>query len=249
MKIGSREIKRVGLGTNRLTNSAENRAFLRDAVAAGLNHIDTAHLYSSGDSERTIGEALAPFPDDVVVATKGGYNGGGLDRLRTEIDQSLESLRTDSIDLFYLHRIDPKTPLEDSLGLLAELRDEGKIQNVGISDVSIGEIDRARQVVEIAAVQNEFNLGDQGDDEVIDFCAVEGIAFVPFFPLRGGSKAVEEIAASHGVSENQVKIAWLLQRSRVMVPIPGTLSLEHLVENLAALELELSDDEFERLCG
>jgi pyridoxine 4-dehydrogenase len=249
MKIGSREIKRVGLGTNRLTNSAENRAFLRDAVAAGLNHIDTAHLYSSGDSERTIGEALAPFPDDVVVATKGGYNGGGLDRLRTEIDQSLESLRTDSIDLFYLHRIDPKTPLEDSLGLLAELRDAGKLRNVGISDVSIGEIDRAGQVIEIAAVQNEFNLGEQGGDEVVDYCAVESIAFVPFFPLRGGSKAVEEIASSRGASENQVKIAWLLKRSRVMAPIPGTLSLPHLLENLEALEIELSDDEFDRVGG
>jgi aryl-alcohol dehydrogenase-like predicted oxidoreductase len=249
MKIGNREIKRVGLGTNRLTNSAENRAFLRDAVAAGLDHIDTAHVYSNGDSERAIGEALAPFPDHIVVATKGGYNGGGLDRLRAEIDQSLESLRTDSIDLFYLHRIDPKTPLEDSLGLLAELRDAGKVRNVGISDVSIGEIDRARRVVEIAAVQNELNLDEQGDEEVVDFCAVEGIAFVPFFPLRGSSKAVEEIASAHGASANQVKIAWLLKRSRVIAPIPGTLSLPHLLENLAALEIELSDDEFERLGG
>jgi pyridoxine 4-dehydrogenase len=249
MKIGSREIKRVGLGTNRLTNSAENRAFLKDAVAAGLDHIDTAHLYSGGESERTIGEALAPFPEHVVVATKGGYHGGGLDRLRMEIDQSLESLRTDSIALFYLHRIDPTTPLEDSLGLLAELRNAGKVQNVGISDVSIGEIDRARRVVEIAAVQNEFNLGERSDDEVIDFCAVEGIAFVPFFPLRGNSRAVDEIASAHGASANQVKIAWLLKRSRVMAPIPGTLSLPHLLENLAALDIELSEAEFERLGG
>jgi len=249
MRIGSQEIKRVGLGTNRLTNSPENRAFLREAVAAGLDHIDTAHLYSNGESERTIGEALAPIPEHVVVATKGGYHGGGIDRLRIEIDQSLESLRTDSIALFYLHRVDPATPLEESLGLLAELRDAGKVQNVGISDVSIGEIDRAGRVVEIAAVQNEFNLGERADDQVVDFCAVEEIAFVPFFPLRGSSRAVDEIASAHGVSANQVKIAWLLKRSRVMAPIPGTRSLPHLLENLAALGVELSDDEFERLGG
>lgn len=245
--IGNREIKRVGLGTNRLTNSAENRAFLKDAVAAGLDHIDSAHLYMSGESERTIGEAIAPCPDDVVVATKGGFNGGGIDRLRAEIDQSLESLRTDSIDLFYLHRVDPQTPLENSLGLLAELRDAGKLRNVGISEVSIGEIDRARQVVEIAAVQNEFSLGERKHDEVVDYCAVEGITFVPFFPLRGRSKAVEEIASARSASANQVKIAWLLRRSRAIAPIPGTLSLPHVKENLAALEIELSDDEFERL--
>ena len=247
LKIGNREIKRVGLGTNRLTNSAENRAFLRDAVAAGLDHIDTAHLYTSGESERTIGEALAPLPDHVVVATKGGWNGGGLDRLRAEIDQSLESLRTDSIDLFYLHRPDPATPLEDSLGLLAEMRDAGKVQNVGISNVSLGEIERARQVVEIAAVQNEFNLGEDADDEVVDFCAAEGITFVPFYPLHGESKALEEIASAHGASADQVKIAWLLKRSPAMAPIPGTLSLSHLRENLEALEIKLSNDEFEHL--
>ena len=246
MKIGNREIKRVGLGTNRLTNSAENRAFLRDAVAAGLDHIDTAHLYTSGESERTIGEALAPLPDHVVVATKGGWNGGGLDRLQTEINQSLESLRTDSIDLFYLHRIDPATPLEDSLGLLAEMRDAGKLQNVGISNVSLGEIERARQVVEIAAVQNEFNLGENADDEVVDFCAAEGITFVPFYPLHGESKALNEIASAHGASANQVRIAWLLKRSPAMAPIPGTLSLSHLRENLEAIEIKLSNEEFER---
>ena len=140
-------------------------------------------------------------PSTSPIATKGGYNGGGLDRLREEIDQSLESLRTDSIDLFYLHRIDPDTPLEETLGLLAELRDEGKLRNIGISDVSIGEIGTARGVVEIAAVQNEFNL-DRQDDDAVDLCAGEGIAYVPFFPLRGGGRAVDEIASAHCVSAN-----------------------------------------------
>jgi pyridoxine 4-dehydrogenase len=247
MKIGNREIKRVGLGTNRLTDSAENRSFLREAVAAGLDHIDTAHLYTSGESERTIGEALAPFPDHITVATKGGYNGGGLDRLRTEVDASLTSLRTDSIDLYYLHRVDPETPLEETAGLLAELRADGKLRNVGLSDVSVGEIGRAREVVEIAAVQNEFNLDERNDDEVIDYCAAEGITYVPFFPLRGGGKAVEEIAAAHGATANQIKIAWLLERSSAMAPIPGTLSLTHLKENLAAADIELSEKERESL--
>jgi pyridoxine 4-dehydrogenase len=244
VKIGDRNVKRVGLGTNRLENTPEHRTFLKDAVAAGLDHIDTAHLYTSGESERTIGEALAPFPDDLVVATKGGYHSS--ERLRDEVEQSLESLRTDSIHLYYLHRVGG-APIEESLGTLAELRDEGKIRNIGISDVSIGELDRARQVTEIAAVQNEFSLNARKDDEVVDFCAVEGIAFVPFFPLRGGGKAVEEIASERGVSENQVKIAWLLERSRAMAPIPGTVSLEHLKENLAALEIDLSQEEFDRL--
>lgn len=244
MRIGDREVDRVGLGTNRLKNTPEHRAFLIEAVQRGLRHIDTAHLYTSGESERTIGEALSPFVDDLVVATKGGYHDSG--RLRTEVEQSLESLRAETIYLYYLHRVG-NAPIEQSLEILAGLRDEGKIQNIGISDVSIGEIDRASQVVEIAAVQNEFSLDEQKHDEVVDFCAVEGIAFVPFFPLRGGGKAVTEIAAERDATENQIKIAWLLKRSPAMAPIPGTLSLDHLTENLAATDLELSDEEFERL--
>ena len=240
------QIGRVGLGTNRLTNTAENRSFLQEAVAAGLGHIDTAHLYTDGESERTIGAALAPFPEHLTVATKGGYNGGGLDRLRAEVDQSLQSLRVEALDLFYLHRFDPGTPLEETLGLLAELRDAGKLREVGISDVTVDEIERARQVVEVAAVQNEFNL-DQRDNEVVDHCAAEGIAFVPFFPLRGGGQAVDEIATAHGVSANAVKIAWLLECSPAMAPIPGTLSLDHLLENLAAADISLTDEELERL--
>jgi aryl-alcohol dehydrogenase-like predicted oxidoreductase len=249
MRIGHREAGRVGLGTNRLQNTSEDRAFLQGAVAAGLDHIDTAHLYSSGESERAIGAALAPFAEDLLVATKCGYHGGNEERLRSEVEQSLQSLRSESIGLLYLHRVDPKRPLEESLGVLADLKREGKVENIGISAVGIGEIDRARQVTDIAAVQNHFNIEERKHDEVVDFCAVEGIPFVPYYPLRGTGRAVDEIATAHDATANQIKIAWLLRRSPVMAPIPGTRSLDHLKENLAAREIDLAEDEFDRLCA
>jgi pyridoxine 4-dehydrogenase len=247
------EVPRIGLGTNRLTHTPANVAFVREAVAAGVRHIDTAHLYTGGASERTIGEALSGATDDVVVATKGGYGGRGQGRpevLRAQIEQSLQSLRTDSIALYYLHRVDPETPIEDSLGAIGEYVDRGAIRLVGISEVGIPEIERARQVVPIAAVQNRYSVADRAHDDVVDFCAGEGIVFVPYYPLRGeGGPALADIAARHGATPDQVKLAWLLRRSPVTAPIPGTLSLEHLRENLAALTLadELSDDELAAL--
>ncbi|MEA2295285.1 MAG: pyridoxine 4-dehydrogenase [Solirubrobacteraceae bacterium] len=247
------EVPRIGLGTNRLTHTPANVAFVREAVAAGVRHIDTAHLYTGGASERTIGEALSGSTDDVVVATKGGYGGRGQGRpevLRAQIEQSLQSLRTDSIALYYLHRVDPETPIEDSLGAIGEYVDRGAIRLVGISEVGIPEIERARQVVPIAAVQNRYSVADRAHDDVVDFCAGEGIVFVPYYPLRGeGGPALADIAARHGATPDQVKLAWLLRRSPVTAPIPGTLSLEHLRENLAALTLadELSDDELAAL--
>lgn len=246
MRIGDHEVTRVGLGTNRLQNTDENRAFLKGAVNAGLAFIDTAHLYTRGESERTIGDALAPF-GDCAVATKGGFNDQSAERLRSEVEQSLESLRTDSIFLFYLHRVGNRVPIEESLGTLGELQREGKIKHIGISEVSIGLIDRARQVVDVAAVQNEFNLGERKHDEVVDYCGAERIPFVPFFPLRGGGRAVDQIARDRGVTPNQVKVAWLCKRSPVMLPIPGTLSLAHLNENLAAADIDLTDEEYGRL--
>jgi aryl-alcohol dehydrogenase-like predicted oxidoreductase len=246
VEIADRKVGRVGLGTNRLSDSPENRRFIREAVEAGLGHIDTAHLYSGGDSERTIGAALGGDAD-VLVATKAGYNGKHRKHLREEVEQSLRSLRVESIDLLYLHRTDPKLSIEESLALVEELCREGKVRHVGISEVSIGQIGRAKQVLPIAAVQNEYSLKEREHDEVVDFCSVEGIAFVPFFPLRGGGRAVDEIAEAHGATPNQIKIAWLLKRSPAMAPIPGTLSLAHLKENLGAAEIPLSDDEFERL--
>jgi pyridoxine 4-dehydrogenase len=245
LQLAGVEVPRIGLGTNRLTTSREHVRFVRDAVAAGVRHIDTAHLYTSGDSERAIGEALDSVAEDLLVATKGGYGGAGRGRpevLTAQIEQSLRSLRTDAIGLYYLHRVDPETPLEESLGAIKAYVDRGAIRHVGVSDVTVEQIERARSVVDIAAVQNRYNLADREHDEVIDFCEREGIAFVPYYPLRSdGGPGTKAAAERLGVTENAVKLASLLRRSPVVLPIPGTLSVEHLRENLAALELDLGE--------
>ena len=238
------------LGTNRLSDTADHVAFIRAAVAAGLRHIDTAHLYTGGASERVIGAALDGIDvGEVVVATKGGFRPGEgrPDVLDAQIEQSLRALRTDTIDLYYLHRVDPETPLEETLGALREHVDRGTIRQVGISNVTVAQIEQARAVVPIAAVQNHYNIAERGYDEVVDFCAAEGIVFVPYYPLEGDSPAIAEIATRHDVAPNAVKLAWLLHRSPTMLPIPGTLSLDHLRENLTALALELSDEDLATL--
>jgi pyridoxine 4-dehydrogenase len=251
LRLGDTEIARIGLGTNRLANIAANVAFVKDAVAAGVGMIDTAHGYTGGESEETIGAALSPDPDRAVVATKGGGGGPGRGRpeiLHAEIDESLRRLRTERITLYYLHRVDPETPLEESLAAIKEHRDRGRIRLVGVSQVSIDEIERARRIVPIAAVQNRYNLSERTHEAVVDYCAKENILFVPFFPLRGdGGRALAEIAARHRVTPRQIALAWLLRRSPTMLPIPGTLNLDHLKENVAALQIELSDGEFEAL--
>jgi pyridoxine 4-dehydrogenase len=250
VRLGDTEVARIGLGTNRLANTPANVAFIEQAVAAGVGMIDTAHSYTDGESEQTIGAALSPAPDQVVVATKGGWGRGGghPDRLRAEIEDSLRRLRTDSIALYYLHRIDPETPLEESLAAIKQYHDSGRIRHVGISQVSIDEIEQARRVVPIAAVQNHYSLTERKYEAVVDHCASEGIVFVPYYPLRGdGGSALAEIAARHDATPAQVTLAWLLRRSPAMLPIPGTLSLAHLKENLEALRIELSDAEFEAL--
>ncbi len=250
LKLGDTEVARIGLGTNRLTNTRAHSAFVKEAVAAGLNHIDTAHSYTGGESEETIGTALSPFADGVVVATKGGYAAGEgrSEVLRAQIEQSLRRLQTDSIALYYLHRVDPETPLEESLATIKEYRDSGRIRQVGLSEVGIDQIERAREIVPIAAVQNRYNLSERRWEDVVDYCAREGIVFVPFFPLRGdGGRALAEIAKRRGATPAQITLAWLLQRSPAMLPIPGTLTLDHLRENLAALEIELSAADFDAL--
>src|SRR2546425_2424365 len=198
MKVGDLDVARIGLGTNRLTKPPENVALIRAAVAAGVQMIDTAHLYTGGQSEETIGEALSPIPEGCIVATKGGFGGAGRGRpegLSAEIEQSLRALRTESIYLYYLHRVDRETPLEESLAAIKEYRDSGKIRHVGLSEVGIEQIERAREVVPIAAVQNHYNLSERRWEKVVDYCAREGIVFVPFFPLRGdGGRPLAEIA-------------------------------------------------------
>jgi aryl-alcohol dehydrogenase-like predicted oxidoreductase len=250
IKLGDAEVSRIGLGTNRLTNTPEHVEFVRAAVAAGLTHLDTAHTYTGGESESTIGAALSPRPDDVVVATKGGYapGTGRPEELRSQIDESLRRLRTDRIDLYYLHRVHPATPFEDSLGALREAREAGKIRDVGLSQVGIDQIEQARRIVPIAAAQNHYNLSERGWDDSVDHCARVGIVFVPYFPLQGaGSTTLDDIARRHGVTPAQIRLAWLLRRSPVTLPIPGTLSLAHLKENLAALDVELTDEEYDAL--
>jgi aryl-alcohol dehydrogenase-like predicted oxidoreductase len=250
LTLGDTEVGRIGLGTNRLTETRENVAFVGNAVAAGVGLVDTAHLYTGGQSEATIGAALSPPPNGCVVATKGAFRPGEgrPDVLRVQIEESLRRLRTDSIALYYLHRVDPETPLEESLATIKEYRDDGKIAHVGVSEVGIDQIELAREVVPIVAVQNRYNLSERQHDEVVDYCAAEGLVFVPFFPLRGdGGGPLAEIADRHGASPAQIALAWLLRRSPAMLPIPGTLSLAHLDENLAALEIELSDAEYQAL--
>jgi aryl-alcohol dehydrogenase-like predicted oxidoreductase len=249
LTVAGTEVARIGLGTNRLTSTPENHAFLREAIEAGLGLIDTAVSYSGGDSERAIGEALSPKPDGLVVATKGGYSGSGSpEELRPQIEQSLESLRTEAIDLYYLHRVHAETPLEASLRAIAEYRDAGKIMEIGISAVDVSQIDAARDVVPISAVQNHYNVADRSFDDVVDYCEENGIVFVPYYPLKGNAPpALAEIARSHDATTAQIALAWLLRRSPVMLPIPGTRSIEHLRENLGALEIELTDAEFDAL--
>jgi pyridoxine 4-dehydrogenase len=250
LQLGDVEVGRIGLGTNRLQDTPENVAFIRDAVETGVTHIDSAYLYTGGKSEATIGAALNPIPEGVVVATKGGFRPGEgrPEVLRSQIEESLRRLRTEAIPLYYLHRVDPRTPMEESLGVIAEYRDQGRIRNVGISEVSVEQIRAARQVVSIAAVQNHYSLGERKHEEVVDYCASEGIPFIPYFPLRGGGPpALADIAARHDATPEQIALAWLLRRSPTTLPIPGTLTLEHLRENLAAAEVELTDADVEAL--
>ena len=248
LELAGTEVLRIGLGANRLT--PDHAAFARDALGAGVQHVDTAHVYQRGGSETALGEAGAAAAPDVVLATKGGMGEGGgrPELLREQIEESLSRLRTQSIPLYYLHRVSPDVPFAETIGALAELRAEGKLRHVGLSQVGIDLIEQARAIVPVAAVQNHYNLAERGWEDVVDHCEANGIVFVPFYPLRDiGSGPVEEIAGRHGATPPQVALAWLLRRSPAMLPIPGTLSVDHLKENLAALELELSDEEFAAL--
>jgi aryl-alcohol dehydrogenase-like predicted oxidoreductase len=225
-------------------------AFVEQAIAAGIRHIDTALLYSGGESEQAIGTALSAVSAGCVVATKGGYlpGEGHPDVLQAQIEESLGRLRTGRISLYYLHKVHPQTPIEHSVALIAEARERGQIAHVGLSNVGVAEIRQAREIVPITAVQNHYHLSAREHEDVVDYCTAEGIVFVPYFPLHGdGGGALTEIAERHRASRAQIALAWLLRRSPLMLPIPGTRSLEHAVENLDALEIELDDAEFEAL--
>src|SRR5260370_325061 len=226
--------RRGGMGPTGRANTPKNIALIKAAVAAGLQVIDTSHMYTGGQSEETIGAALSPVPDNVVVATKGGFNDGSPAAIRSEIDESLRRLRAKSIALYYLHRVDANIPIETSLAAIKEYVDRGVIRNVGVSQVIVEQIERARKVVPIAAVQPWYSLSQRKHDAEVDYCTREGIPFVPFYPLRGAEgRALEETARRKDATTHQVALAWLLKRSPVMLPIPGTLSLRPLQDALA----------------
>jgi pyridoxine 4-dehydrogenase len=265
---GDLAVNRLGFGAMRITGEGiwgppddpENaRAVLRRAVELGVDLIDTADSYGPDVSEELIAEALAPYPQGLVIATKGGLErtgpgawprNGRPEHLRRACEGSLRRLRLERIDLYQLHRPDPDVPYEESVGALRELRDEGKIRHVGVSNVSVEQLEAARRVVEIATVQNRYSVADRESEDVLEACERDAIGFLPWLPLGAGDVAsgpLRDVADRHDATPFQVAIAWLLRRSRVMLPIPGTQSLEHLEENVAAAELELDDEDLGRL--
>jgi aryl-alcohol dehydrogenase-like predicted oxidoreductase len=263
---GDLEVRRLGFGAMRITGDGiwglpddpdEARRLLRRVVDIGIDLIDTADSYGPEVSENLIAEALHPYPDGLMIATKGGLRRTGPgewprdarpERLRECCEGSLRRLNLDRIDLYQLHAPDPNVPYEDSIGALKELQDEGKIRHIGVSNVSVEQLEQARGLVDVVTVQNRYNLTDRSSEEVLEACEEARIGFIPWFPLATGSLAepsgvLDEVAHAHDATPGQVALAWLLARSRVMLPIPGTSSIEHLEENLAAEELTLSDEE------
>jgi len=263
-------VGRLGYGTMQLPGPGvwgepldhdEAIRVLRRAVEGGVTLIDTADVYGPEVAERLIAEALYPYPDDLVVATKAGMTRSGPNRwgidgrpehLRAQAERSLHLLRLDRIELFQLHRIDPAVPLADQLGALRSLQDDGKIGRIGLSEVSVTEIAAARLIVPIATVQNRYNLSDRRAEDVLQYCEHEGIGFIPWFPMATGhltqpNGPLARIAAELGASSAQLALAWLLQHSPVLLPIPGTSNVAHLNENLAAAHLALTHDVISRI--
>ena len=267
---GDLEVNRLGFGAMRITGKgiwgppddpANAVALLKRVAELGVDLIDTADSYGPFVSEDLIAEALHPYKTGLVIATKGGLTRSGPDEwpsvgrpeyLRQCCEMSLRRLKLDVIDLYQLHRIDPKVPREEQFGLLADLRKEGKIRHVGLSEVTVEEIEAAREIVPIATVQNLYNLANRKSEAVLDYCEREDIGFIPWFPVAAGDLAkpggkLDEAAKAHDATTAQIALAWLLKRSPVMLPIPGTSSIEHLEENVASQDVTLSDAEFETL--
>jgi len=265
---GELSVHRLGFGAMRLTgegiwgppkNRTEAIAVLRRAVDLDVNFIDTADSYGPNVSEELIAEALFPYPKDLVIATKGGWNRPGPNQwthdstpahLRKAVEGSLKRLQLERIELYQLHAPDPVVPFEDSVGTLAQLKSEGKIRLIGLSNVTQEHIERARRIVPIVSVQNRYSFADREWDYVVDYCERNGIAFIPWFPLGAGRVAgqiLDQIARAHQATPHQIALAWLLKRSPIMLPIPGTSSVKHLEENIAAAALQLSEEEFQKL--
>jgi pyridoxine 4-dehydrogenase len=269
---GDLEVRRLGFGAMRITGKGiwgppddpeEAKRVLRRVVELDVNLIDTADSYGPEVSENLIAEALYPYPDGVVIATKGGLRRTGPgewprdarpERLKECCDASLRRLRLERIDLYQLHSPDPKVPLEDSLGALRDLQDEGKIRHIGVSNVSAEQLDRAQAVVDVVTVQNRYNLVDRSSEDVLEACECGGLGFIPWFPLATGDLArpggpVDQLASAREATPGQLALAWLLARSPVMLPIPGTASIDHLEENVAAQRISLDGEDLERLAA
>src|SRR5436190_1953321 len=267
---GDLEVNRLGFGAMRITGEgnwgwpadSENALkVLRHAVELSVNLIDTADAYGPETSELLIAEALYPYPTGLVIATKGGLTrpapdqpvlNGRPEHLKQALDGSLKRLRLERIDLYQLHTVDPKVPIEESVGALKQMQDAGKIRHIGLSNVDKKEIDRARKIVPIVSVQNRYNIEDRKSEDVLVYCEKENLGFLPWFPIGGGQGLKPEnplntAAKAHGVSVFQVALAWLLERSPVMLPIPGTSSLAHLEENVAAAKLKLTPEEWKTI--
>jgi aryl-alcohol dehydrogenase-like predicted oxidoreductase len=267
---GELTVNRLGFGAMRLTGDgiwgppkdrAAAIAVLRRAVELGVNFIDTADSYGPNVSEELIAEVLAPYPKDLVIATKGGWNRPGPNQwthdaspahLREAVEGSLKRLGLDRIDIYQLHVSDPVVPLDASIETLANMQLEGKIRLVGLSNVTVEHIDRAQKIVPIVSVQNRYSFADREWDNVVDYCERNGIAFIPWFPLGAGRVAgrlLERVAKARKVKPIQIALAWLLKRSPIMLPIPGTSSIAHLEENIQAASLQLSENEYLELTG
>ncbi|MEA2432480.1 MAG: pyridoxine 4-dehydrogenase [Thermoleophilaceae bacterium] len=263
---GELPVHRLGFGAMQLTGPGvwgepddpdECRRVLQRAVDLGVNLIDTANSYGPEVSERLIAEALHPYPDDLVIATKAGFErpgpgqwvmNGDPSYLKRECEGSLRRLRLDCIPLFQLHRIDDKVPVADQIGALTELRDEGKIRFIGLSEVSVSQLEEVRALTPVATVQNKYNLGDRSAEPVLDECERQGLGFIPWFPLNTGHLAgaggpLAAAAERHGATPAQLALAWLLHRSPVMLPIPGTSKVDHLEDNMKAATIDLSENE------
>jgi aryl-alcohol dehydrogenase-like predicted oxidoreductase len=269
-RIGDSEVNRLGFGAMRITGDgilgdpddpAAAREVVRHAVDCGVDFIDTADAYGPGTSERLVREALDPIPEDVLVATKGGLlrnsdgdwpRHGDPGYIHDACLCSLDRLGVDSIDLYQFHRPDPDTPFADSVAAFADLKDRGLVENVGLSNVTVEQLDQAREQVEVATVQNQYNLANRSDEDVLEACEDAGIGFIPWSPIRAGDVAddggpVATVADAHDATPSQVALAWLLGHSEVILPIPGTSSIDHLEENVAAASLDLTDEEMTRL--
>lgn len=268
--IGDMTINRLGYGAMQITGKGiwgeprdhdEAIRVLKRALELGINFIDTADSYGPEVSERLIAEALYPYPENLLIATKGGLTRPGPGQwvpncqpkyLRGALEGSLKRLKLDHVYLYQLHRIDNKVPVEEQIGVLADMQREGKIRHIGLSEVSVAQIEMVRRIVPIVTVQNLYNLANRQHEDVLDYCERENIGFIPWFPLATGELAqpggkLDQIAQRLGATPAQIALAWLLRRSHVMLPIPGTSSVAHLEENTAAAELELSDADFEAL--